>query len=194
MSSKFYAVAKGRKVGIFQSWKECEIQIKGFPDAKFKSFQTEQEAKEFVKTPIFSKEKKPLVQTNKRKYSTVMEVNKKRIPSILKEVGKLENEEETITVVYTDGSCLNNGREGAKGGIGVFFSEKDERNLSEKLDSKITPTNQRAELMAAIRALEIIKNEESIEIRTDSKYTILCATEFHHSTLLTSLIGGVKSG
>jgi ribonuclease HI len=179
MSSKFYAVAKGRKIGIFESWKECEAQIKGFPDAKYKSFQTEQEAKEFVKTPIFSK-KQTLVQTNKRKYSTMTtEVNKKRTFLILKELGKIEEE---VTIVYTDGSCLNNGREGARGGIGVFFAEKDERNLSEKLDSTLTPpTNQRAELMAAIRALEIINNEESIEIRTDSKYTILCATEFLHS-------------
>ena len=83
-----------------------------------------------------------------------------------------------INQIYTDGSCLGNGQKGAVGGIGVFFAEKDPRNLSEKLDqSKYKPTNQRAELMGAIRAIEIVSGEENIEIRTDSIYTIKCATE-----------------
>lgn len=44
----YYAVAKGRKIGIFKTWGECELQVKKFKGAKFKKFNTEQEAKLFI--------------------------------------------------------------------------------------------------------------------------------------------------
>lgn len=45
---KYYAVAKGRKTGIFITWNECEKQVKGFTGAIYKSFSTEAEAKRFL--------------------------------------------------------------------------------------------------------------------------------------------------
>lgn len=42
---KFYVVWKGRKPGIYTSWKLCQEQIIGFQDAQFKSFKTLQAAK-----------------------------------------------------------------------------------------------------------------------------------------------------
>lgn len=41
---KFYVVWKGLKPGIFESWKDCEAQIKGVQGAVFKSFDTLEEA------------------------------------------------------------------------------------------------------------------------------------------------------
>ena len=41
---KFYVVFKGRKVGIFKTWKECESQVFGFQGAQYKSFLTLEEA------------------------------------------------------------------------------------------------------------------------------------------------------
>ncbi|MBI3162143.1 MAG: ribonuclease H family protein [Chloroflexi bacterium] len=41
---KFYVVWKGRKKGIFDSWAECEIQVKGFVDAEYKAFGSRAEA------------------------------------------------------------------------------------------------------------------------------------------------------
>lgn len=41
---KFYVVWEGRKKGIFMTWEECQKQIDGFPNAKYKSFENEQEA------------------------------------------------------------------------------------------------------------------------------------------------------
>jgi viroplasmin and RNaseH domain-containing protein len=40
MSKKFYTVWVGRTPGVFDSWAETEKSIKGYPDAKFKSFKT----------------------------------------------------------------------------------------------------------------------------------------------------------
>jgi len=36
--AKYYVVWKGRKTGVFSSWKECEAQVKGFTGAQYKSF------------------------------------------------------------------------------------------------------------------------------------------------------------
>jgi ribonuclease HI len=35
---KFYVVWKGRKPGVYSSWKACEAQVQGFPGAQYKSF------------------------------------------------------------------------------------------------------------------------------------------------------------
>ena len=42
--TKYYVVWQGRKTGVFTDWKECEAQIKGFEDARYKSFESIQEA------------------------------------------------------------------------------------------------------------------------------------------------------
>jgi ribonuclease HI len=57
--------------------------------------------------------------------------------------------------VYTDGACSDNqNRKKAIGGIGVWFGKDDERNVSERLKGPLQ-TNNRAELVALIRAIEI---------------------------------------
>ncbi len=43
-SKKYYAVLKGRKTGIFTTWRDCEEQIDGFSGALYKSFKTRGEA------------------------------------------------------------------------------------------------------------------------------------------------------
>jgi len=45
---KVYAVRKGRQVGLFYSWPTCQEHIKGYSGAEYKSFKTEQEAKEYL--------------------------------------------------------------------------------------------------------------------------------------------------
>ena len=41
---KFYVVWKGRERGIFTSWSECAVHVKGFTDAQYKAFDSRQEA------------------------------------------------------------------------------------------------------------------------------------------------------
>lgn len=43
---KFYVVWEGHQPGIYTSWADCQLQIKGFPKAKYKSFPTQTEAEE----------------------------------------------------------------------------------------------------------------------------------------------------
>lgn len=45
---KYYAVRSGRETGIFDTWKECQRQVTGFPGAEFKSFGTKEEAESYL--------------------------------------------------------------------------------------------------------------------------------------------------
>lgn len=79
-------------------------------------------------------------------------------------------------IVFTDGGAINNGKKNGKAAIGVFFRIDDPRNKSELLPGQ-PQTNQRAELYAIIRALQILKNEKKeILVVTDSMYCIKCIT------------------
>lgn len=45
---KYYAVKIGRKTGIYTSWNEAEKLVKGYPDAKYKSFRTREDAEHYM--------------------------------------------------------------------------------------------------------------------------------------------------
>ncbi|MGL6104758.1 ribonuclease H1 domain-containing protein [Romboutsia sp.] len=45
---KFYAVRKGKKVGIYNTWNECKLQVNGFSGAEYKSFEVLEEAKAYI--------------------------------------------------------------------------------------------------------------------------------------------------
>ena len=45
---KFYAVKKGKNIGVYNTWDECKKQVNGFSGAEYKSFSTFQEAKEYI--------------------------------------------------------------------------------------------------------------------------------------------------
>lgn len=48
MATKYYAVKNGLVPGIYNSWPECEAQVKGFSGAKYKSFSSMEDALEFM--------------------------------------------------------------------------------------------------------------------------------------------------
>ena len=45
---KLYAVRTGRKIGIFTNWQDCELQVKGYPGAQYKSFFSRIEAEVYL--------------------------------------------------------------------------------------------------------------------------------------------------
>ncbi len=84
--------------------------------------------------------------------------------------------------VFTDGSCTSNGRPGAKAGFAVWFPEHPDLSCAERIAEGQSQTNQRAELSAIQRAVEILETngfcDEDLEIYTDSKYSIDCLTNW----------------
>lgn len=84
-----------------------------------------------------------------------------------------------FTVVYTDGSCLSNGRQDPKGSIGIFFGPCSPLNVSLELPSQYKASNNTAEIYAVTAALRIcsLHFKKSVEIRTDSKFLLTCIVE-----------------
>lgn len=45
---KYYAVRKGIRPGIYTTWTECQQQVNGYPNARFKKFNSKSEAEAFL--------------------------------------------------------------------------------------------------------------------------------------------------
>lgn len=48
MAKKVYAVRVGKVPGLYDTWPECEAQVKHFPCAEYKSFMTREEAEAYL--------------------------------------------------------------------------------------------------------------------------------------------------
>ena len=90
-------------------------------------------------------------------------------------------------IVFTDGSTFNNqakDKSKARAGVGVFFGDKDKRNISFSLNgTKFKKTNQVAEILAIIMAIEtLIRTQligkKNIVIYSDSMYCINIITKW----------------
>lgn len=53
--AKFYAVKKGRKTGILNTWSECQKSVIGFSGAEYKSFATVEECNNYLNPRISPK-------------------------------------------------------------------------------------------------------------------------------------------
>lgn len=56
-TGKFYAVRKGVKPGIYNTWDECKVQVMGFSGADYKSFKTLEEATAYLNISSTIKDK-----------------------------------------------------------------------------------------------------------------------------------------
>lgn len=86
--------------------------------------------------------------------------------------------------IYTDGSCINNGRKGARASFAVIFPDKLEESWGCPLPVGDKPTNQTAELTAIYEGLKkgttIMGDpaELTVHVFTDSDYSINCLTKW----------------
>jgi ribonuclease HI len=153
---KYYSVHKGRETGIFTTWEDCKKQIDKYKGAIYKSFKKKEDAEKFVK--------------NGKKIIQVKEKKTKKIFSII-ELGE-ETFGENRVNIYTDGSLitLNNKK---YCGYGVFIPSKD---IKKRVIIQKNKTNNRAELSAIIKAIQLSEKKEELHIYTDSKYCILIGT------------------
>nr|XP_025723481.1 ribonuclease H1 isoform X3 [Callorhinus ursinus] len=197
--SMFYAVRRGRKAGVFQTWSECRAQVDRFPAARFKKFATEEEAWAFVRKPASpdgsegtenKHEQESQVKVNKRLREPLggeenaepcakhARQNTDSVPSVNRDSfsymvalrkSPLPGE---FVVVYTDGCCVSNGRRRARAGIGVYWGPGHPLNVGFRLPGR--QTNQRAEIHAACKAIEQAKaqNIKKLVLYTDSMFTI----------------------
>jgi ribonuclease HI len=176
---KFYAVAVGNPTGIFTDWSEASKAITGIKGPKYKRFATRPEAVAYIRQ--FGN--KEAIEALGEKVEPVEKVEVDEKSFTVKKFTPIRDDEaamkprENVLEIWTDGSSLANGRAGSRAGLGVYFGENDPRNLAEKLLGE-PQTNQRAELMAMQRALEIAPADQTVRIISDSQYSIKCVTEW----------------
>ncbi|KLO13418.1 ribonuclease H-like protein [Schizopora paradoxa] len=191
----FYAVAKGRKPGVYDTWEQCEEQVKGFQNAKFRKFASQNEAVAY--TGLTGKQAETIraaagntstvTATLRREQESSSNVLEQRsIPSshvassprvVVASVRKFEPDTREPEVVFCDGACKGNGKVGSVAGLGVWWGDEDPRNLAERVPGG--QTNNRAELLAIVRILEQHpESGRSLIIKTDSRYSIDCVTKW----------------
>ncbi|VDO50515.1 unnamed protein product [Haemonchus placei] len=182
----YYAVANGRKVGIFGSWDECRAQVNGYPQARYKKFVTVSEALAFIdnyrlgctsgSTSSISRASSEDGENKNTSRKRKCSVESSSVASTSELPKRLKNCDPEVwrdaPVVYTDGACSNNGRCEAKAGFGVFWGKNHVDNLYGPVLG--APTNNRGELQAVDQALKqaINKKLPAIVLRTDSKLLI----------------------
>ena len=144
---KFYAVAKGIKPGIYNSWAEAKIQVDGFSGAIFKSFTSMTEAEDWIEK---NSDKKIL---SNKKESHLTDTHSQKSDEI---------------IIYTDGGSSGNPGPGGYGIVILYGETIEEINGGFRLT-----TNNRMELMGVIVALRTLKQRDhKITIYTDSSYVV----------------------
>lgn len=163
--TSFYAYAVGGSSGIVRTWDACSALVSGKSGAAFKKFPTAEEARSWLDTRL-----------GKRRRSDSSETSHDHPHAKLQK----RSDDRDKMVIYTDGSALGNGTRRARAGFGVWFGKHDPRNVSERLPGP-RQTNQRAEVAAGIRALELLRDTppaKPVLIRSDNIYLIKSATQW----------------
>jgi len=85
--------------------------------------------------------------------------------------------EDGYTQVWTDGACPNNGKGGARAGIGVYWGEGHKLNLAQRVVGD-KQTNNVAEIQAATMSISQAMGAgiAMLQVNTDSQFLINCVT------------------
>lgn len=156
----YYAIAKGKRTGVFTSWEEVKKYVFNFHGAKFRKFNTIAEAENFVNEHTFTQSK---------------------LTSFIA-VSDPEENDKTL-IAFTDGSCTHNGSVHARAAYAVVWPYHSEMNFVQEILPPEHRTNNRAEYRALIHAFkqaDILDDtkQKTLITYTDSKLLIQSLTEW----------------
>jgi ribonuclease HI len=108
-------------------------------------------------------------------------------PVLLSRIHLQEQEKEKILHIFTDGACPNNGKKNANAAWGCLLVSDDGYIVLDRLSGAIPlsepQTNQRAELTALLRGVELAEKQfgrlddiKKVQVWSDSEYSINCAS------------------
>lgn len=149
-TKKFYAVARGKKPGIYTTWfgpSGAEVQIRGFTGARYKGFSTRDEAELWLRDPAIIPRDYPVQTSDTSQETKTLSAGK--------------------VLIYTDGGCRGNPGPGGYGAI-IY----DGKTRTELFRGYRLTTNNRMELMACITALEALKKTADVVLYSDSSYVV----------------------
>lgn len=164
---KFYAVARGRKPGIYTEWfgpGGAFEQVNGLDGAVYKGFFTRSEAERFCENPPARKWQKA---------SSARKAGPQKTEPKKNETDKLACADidgdflKGAIIMYTDGCALGNPGPGGYGA--VILGGNTRRELSNGFKKT---TNNRMELLACIQGLASLAEPSKIVLYIDSKYVV----------------------
>ncbi|WP_282167009.1 ribonuclease H family protein [Shewanella japonica] len=173
MAKKFYVVWSGRETGIFTSWDYTKKLVDKFPQAKYKSFPTEAQAKAAFAGAASSSIGKP---ASKKASGKSISQSTSKVESIKTTNIDLFSHD---VMVFTDGGCEPNP---GKSGSGMAVYRQGE--VSALWYGLFNPngTNNSAELNALYQALLVaekaLNDKQTVKILSDSQYSINCITNW----------------
>lgn len=148
---KFYVVWEGREIGVFRTWPDCEAQIKNFPKAKYKSFETEEEAMEAF-------------QNGHEDYVS----HRADVKHMLPDYRNLETGGPDLESLAVDAAC--SGNPGMMEYRGVYLRSREEVFHMGPLEQG---TNNIGEFLAIVHGLALMKQKSlSLPIYSDSANAI----------------------
>lgn len=149
---KFYAIAVGRRPGIYSNWPAAQAQVHGYPGAKFKGFATKDEAQRWLDNPQFA----------------ASAGEKKRAPAGATAATTDTSPKEGEVTVYTDGGARFNP---GPGGYGIVIIDQGQKK--EYSGGFRHTTNNRMELMGCIVALRNLEHRDrTVTLYSDSSYVV----------------------
>ncbi|OIP82661.1 MAG: ribonuclease H [Porphyromonadaceae bacterium CG2_30_38_12] len=142
---KFFVVWDGYEPGIYKSWEECKKQTHGFGEAKFKGFETLEDAREAFLSPYWS-----YVGKNADTIQSHKAIANVGLP--------------TLDSISVDGAC--SGNPGKMEYRGVYSKTKEVIFHQGPFNEG---TNNIAEFLALVHALALLKQQgKTIPVYTDS--------------------------
>lgn len=156
---QFYCVVRGHQPGIYLTWSECFLQVNGFSNALFRKFSTRIDAEVWFQNQTSS-----------------LSIDNNRLPNdgMSDNLMEINPDNGEYTIVFTDGSCITNPNGNKTAGFAYYIPSLD-RKINVKIENPPL-TNNRAELLAILTAIQEFPVCSKIEIVTDSRYSILVFT------------------
>jgi ribonuclease HI len=163
---KYYVVWRGLQSGIYLSWEECEPLVKGFPNPKYKAFNTEAEATAAYADPDY-----PLGKQGEEPLESQQESKKPKI-EVMKAIS--EGKEALIDQAVAGGLLLNalavdaacSGNPGMMEYQGVYVA------TGQRIFhfGPMFGTNNIGEFLAIVHGLALMKKQgKSLPIYSDSR-------------------------
>ena len=165
---KYYTVWKGVNPGVYDSWTDCQLQIKSFKGALYKSFNTREEAEHAFASPAHE-----FIGTEKSVSTKVVSTKKKISNSPLPETFGFD-------CLAVDAAC--SGNPGAMEYRGVYIRTGEQIFHY----GPVYGTNNIGEFLAIVHGLALIKQKGlDMPIYSDSRNAMLWVKQKKCKTTLT---------
>lgn len=182
MSKKHYVIWKGAETGVFDSWPQVKSLINGRSDAQYMGFESKEAAElAFKDTYTRALMNRSLAKGNKSPTAATSfsKGQPSSAPTQSAAKSNQSNRNNSDINIYSDGACSPNpGKAGT--GLAVYHGDKPTTLYYGLYDAN--GTNNSAELLGMLEAFKLalpfVEQQKSVQILSDSKYSIDCITKW----------------